>query len=173
MPFPHRPSHAETFAAFMQEIGFDDLAARKEAITGEAQPRADWKRMNHTSIGLTDDQWATAQSILLDGSQRVADWGDQMHEALGWKDGRFQSDRSQGAAEQLAALDSLGREGDSIINDTMARLEQQLGAEDFSKLDSFVFQREGGERILDQNPIRRGPIETAKASVQVEVAAQK
>lgn len=172
-PFLHLPSHAEAFAAFMQEVGFDDLAARKEAITGEAQPRVDWKTMNQKSIGLTGDQWATARFILLEGSQRVADWGDEMHEALGWKDGRFQSDPSQGSAERLAVLDSLSREGDPIIDDTMARLERQLGAEDFSKLDCFVFQREGGERILDQGPIRRGPIETAKASVQVEVPAQK
>ena len=35
-------NHPDTFAAFIQEIGFDDLAARKEAITGEKQFRVDW-----------------------------------------------------------------------------------------------------------------------------------
>jgi len=64
-------NHPDTFAAFIQEIGFDDLASRKEAITGDKQFRVDWNAVNHNMIGLSDDQWATAYAVLLDGSQRV------------------------------------------------------------------------------------------------------
>ena len=171
--FVNRPSHVETFAAFVREIGADDLYARKEAITGEKQPRVDWKTLNHALIGLTDEEWSTAYTILLDGSQRVADWGDQMQEALGWKDGRFQADRSGPAAEQMARFDRLSDQGDSIVDETMARLRQHLGDDAFNKLDTFVYQREGGERIVDQGPIKRGPIETAKATPQAVVPAHK
>lgn len=158
-----RPSHAETFAAFMQEIGLDDLAAHKEAITGDTQSRVDWKAMNHASIGLTDEQWTTAYAILLDGSQQVANWGDEMQDALGWRDGQFQADRSTRADERTARFDALSGRGDSIIDETMGRLQQSLGDDAFRKLDAFVYRREGGDWNVDRGRVRRGPIETAKA----------
>jgi hypothetical protein len=157
-------SHADTFSSFIQEIGFDDLAARKETITGERQSRVDWKTVNHTRIGLSDDEWVTAYSILLDGSQRVADLGDQMHEALGWKDGRFEADPSRHATERLAKVESLSQQGEPIVGDTVAKLRQVLGDDAFNKLASFVYNREGGQTIVNQGPIHRGPIQTAKAS---------
>ena len=159
-----RPSHAETFAAFMQEIGLDDLAARKVAITGEAQSRVDWTALNQASIGLTDEQWTTAYSILLDGSQQVANWGDEMQAALGWKEGRFEADRSTRADQRIARFDALSSGGSSIIDETMGRLQQSLGDAAFRKLDAFVYQREGGDGNVDHGRVRRGPIQTAKVS---------
>jgi hypothetical protein len=168
-PGPLMPSHAETFAAFVQEIGLDDLAARKEAM-GEMQSRVDWDAMNHGLIGLTDDQWKTAYSILLEGSQQVANWGDEMQEALGWRDGQFQADRSTRVSEQRARFDALSDRGDSITEETMARLRQSLGNDAFGKLDAFVYQRESGGSVVDRGRIRRGPIQTAKISA---MATQK
>jgi hypothetical protein len=162
--FVHRPSHVETFAAFVREIGADDLYARKEAITGEKQPRVDWKALNHALIGLTDEEWSTAYTNLLDGSQRVADWGDQMQEALGWKDGRFQADPSKAATLQLARAESLSRQGDDIVGDTIAKLRKNLGDQGFNRLASFVDQREGTQTVINRGRIRRGLIQTAKAS---------
>jgi hypothetical protein len=166
-PFGSRTSHVETFAAFLREIGADDLAARKEAITGEKQARVDWTAVNQASIGLTDEEWKTAYSILLDGSQRVANWGDAMQDSLGWKDGRFEAVGTARAKEQMARFDALSEDGDSIVDDTMTRLRQGLGEDAFRKLDAFVYQREGG---VNQGPIRKGPIETARAT---PIAAQK
>ena len=164
-----RPSHVDTFAAFVREIGADDLAARKEAITGQAQSRVNWTTVNRASIGLSDEEWSSAYAILLDGSERVAEWGDSMQDALGWKDGRFQADPSQRPAER-ARFDTLSGQGDSIVDETMARLREQLGDDAFNKLDTFVYQREGGERIVNDGPIRKGPIETARAT---PIPAQK
>jgi hypothetical protein len=158
-----RPSRVDTFAAFVREIGADDLAARKEAITGQAQPRVDWKTVSRGSIGLTEEEWSRAYAILLDGSERVAEWGDEMQDSLGWKDGRFQADPSRRAVE-TARFDTLSGQGDSIVDETMERLRQGLGDEAFNKLDVFVYQREGGARIVDEGPIRKGPIETARAT---------
>jgi hypothetical protein len=163
---PHRLTHAEAFAAFIEEIGQDDLAARKEAITGEPQPRIDWKTVNHVGIGLTDEDWAIARSILLDGSERMGDWGDEMQEALGWKDGRYQAASTGHARERLARLESLSDRAEPIIENTMEILRQNLGDRAFSRLDAYVYQREGGHRIIQTTPMQRGPIETAKASAQ-------
>jgi hypothetical protein len=157
-------NHPDTFAAFIQEIGFDDLAARKEAITGEKQFRVDWIAVNHNMIGLSDDEWATAYAVLLDGSLRLGDWGDQMQEALGWKDGRFQADPSKAATLQLARAESLSRQGDDIVGDTIAKLRKNLGDQGFNRLASFVDQREGTQTVINRGRIRRGPIQTAKAS---------
>jgi len=173
IPVLHRVTHADTFGTFMQEIGADDLAARKEAITGEKQQRVDWKAVNHVFIGLTDEEWAIAYSILLDGSQKVANWGDAMQEALGWKDGRYQSVPPGHAAERLAALESLSDQDAPIVDHTMDVLRQNLGDRAFSRLDSFVYRREGGRRIINPNPIQRGPIETANASAPAASAPQK
>jgi hypothetical protein len=169
----HRLTHADTFAAFMQEIGQDDLAARKEAITGEKQSRVDWKTVNRVSVGLTDEEWAIAWSILLDGSQKVDNWGDQMQDALGWKDGRYQVAPSGHATERLANLEVLSDGGAPIVNDTVDMLRQNLGDRAFSRLDAFVYQREGGQRIVEPAPIQRGPIETAKAATQPVVQTTK
>jgi len=171
--FAHRPSHIEAFAAFVREIGADDLSARKEAITGEKQPRVDWKTTNQALIGLSDEKWSTAYSILLDGSQRVADWGDQMQDTLGWKDGRFQTDSSKPVAKQMARFDQLNDQGDAIVEEIMARLRQRLGDDAFNELDTFVYQREGGEHIINQGPIKRGPIETAQTVPQAGIPAQR
>lgn len=158
-----KSNHLETFAAFEREIGADDLAARKEAITGRPQSRVDWKTLNHTSIGLKDEEWNATYSILLDGSQRVANWGDAMQEALGWQDGRFEADPSQRSVA-MARFDRLSGSGDSIVDETMNRLRQQLGDDAYNKLDAFVYQREGGQRVIDRGPIRRGPVETAQVT---------
>lgn len=166
-------SRADTFAAFIQEIGFDDLAARKEAITGEKQFRVDWKTVNHRAIGLSDDEWSTAYRILLEGSQRVANWGDQMQDALGWKDGRFEADLSKHQAERLARIDSLSQQGEPIIGETIGTLREALGDDAFNKLSAFVYEREGNERIVEQGPIHRGPIQTAKASGQAGMPPQE
>ena len=168
------PARAETFAALIQEIGFDDLQARKEAATGEPQFRVDWRKVNRQSIGLTEDQWNTAYAILLEGSDRIDASSDQMHEALGWSDGRFQIDPSKHTAQQLAKIDSLSRQGPRIMDDTIAKLRHALGEEGFSRLSSFVDQREGGERIVDhRGPIQRGPVQTAKVSVPLGSSPQK
>lgn len=163
---PHPPTHAEAFAAFMQEVGQDDLAARKEAITGEKQPRVDWTTVNHVSIGLTDEEWAIAWSILLDGNQKVADWGDEIEDALGWKDGRYQPTPSGHATARLAKLDVLSDRGAPIVDDTIDLLRQNLGDRTFSRLDAYVYRREVGDRISEPTPIQRGPIETARVSPQ-------
>jgi hypothetical protein len=156
-------SHVETFAAFLREIGASELAAREEAITGRKQPQVDWTMANRTMIGLTDDEWQTAHAILIEGSQRVAEWSDEMQDALGWREGRFQADPAQRAARK-AKFDQLSARGDSIVDETMLRLRQQLGNDAFSKLDAFAGQRESGRRSVDQGPIRKGPIETAQAA---------
>jgi hypothetical protein len=171
--FASRPTHVDTFAAFVREIGADDLAARKEEITGEKHSRVDWKTVNRTFIGLTDDEWNSTYSILLDGSQKVGDWGDEMQESLGWKDGRFEADHSKPATKQMARFDALNDRGDSIVDDTMARLQEKLGADAFGRLDAFVYQREGGERNVNRGPIRRGPIQTAKATLVAVIATRK
>jgi hypothetical protein len=171
--FASRPSHVDTFAAFVREIGADDLAARKEEITGEKQSRVDWKAVNRTFIGLTDDEWQSTYSILLDGSQRVANWGDEMQESLGWKDGRFEADRTKSATQRMARFDALNDSGDSIVYGTMARLQQKLGDGAFGRLDAFVYRRESGERNVNRNPIRRGPIQTAKATPVAVIATRK
>jgi len=162
----------DSFAALIQEIGFDDLLARKESATGERQFRVDWAKVNHQSIGLSEDEWNTAYSILLDGSERIDAWSDQMHEALGWSDGRFNVDPSK-RTQQLARVDWLSRQGDPIVIDTMVRLRRALGDDGFIRLASFVDQREGGERIVNQGPIHRGPIQTAKASPRPGIPSQK
>jgi len=162
-PSLSRTSHVETFAAFLREIGADDLAERKEAITGRKQPRIDWLTLNRVSIGLTDDQWNAAWAILLDGSQRVSDWGDAMQETLGWRNGQFETAATDRAAK-AARFDALSAQGDSIVEATIASLRQQLGDDAFSKLDAFVYAREGGKKLVDQGPIRKGQIETAQAS---------
>ena len=77
-----RPSHEVTFTAFVQEIGLDDLAAPRRQ-SRQKQTRVDWKKLNQTSIGLTDDEWASAYSILLDGSEKVGAWSDEMQERAG------------------------------------------------------------------------------------------
>ena len=156
-------SHVETFAAFLREIGATELTAREEAITGRNQSRVDWTMVNRTTIGLTDEEWKTTYVILLDGSQRVAEWSDEMQDALGWREGRFQADPAQRTARK-AKFDALSARGDSIVEETMLRLRQQLGNDAFGKLDAFVSQREGGRRSVDQGPIRKGPIETAQAA---------
>jgi hypothetical protein len=46
----------------------------------------------------------------------------------------------------------------------VAKLRQALGDDAFNKLASFVYNREGGQTIVNQGPIHRGPIQTAKAS---------
>ncbi|HEY1499948.1 MAG TPA: hypothetical protein VGF88_10240 [Acidobacteriaceae bacterium] len=168
-----RPSHEATFTAFVQEIGLDDLAARKETITGEKQARVDWSRLNHASIGLTDDEWATAYSILLDGSEKVAAWSDEMQDSLGWKDGRFQGDRGTRATEQTARFDALRDRGNAIVDETMTLLLQKLGDDGFNRLDTFVYRREGGERMVDRSPIRRGRTETAEVTLQGQGPAQE
>ncbi|MGB9029553.1 MAG: hypothetical protein WCC27_05485 [Acidobacteriaceae bacterium] len=165
-------NHPDTFAAFIQEIGFDDLAARKEAITGEKQFRVDWIAVNHNMIGLSDDEWTTAYAVLLDGSLRLGDWGDQMQEALGWKDGRFQADPTKGATLQLARAESLSRQGDDIVGATIARLRKNLGDQGFNRLASFIDLREGTQTVINRGRIRRGPIQTAKAS-QTGIPPQK
>ncbi len=162
-PFFSRTSHVETFAAFLREIGADDLAARKEAITGRKQARVDWIALNRASIGLTDEQWKSAYAILVDGSQQVADWGDAMQDALGWKDGRFQAD-PQDRLAKTAQFDRLSAHGDSIVDATIATLQQELGNDAFDRLDTFVIQREGGKRTIDQGPIHKGRMETAKVT---------
>jgi hypothetical protein len=171
--FASRPSHVDTFAAFVREIGADDLAARKEAITGEKYARVDWKTMNRTFIGLTDDEWNSTYSILLEGSQRVANWGDEMQESLGWKDGLFEANHAQPVTKQMARFDALNDSGDSIVYGTMARLQEKLGDGAFGRLDSFVYQREGGERSVNRGPIKRGPIQTAKATPVALMATRK
>jgi len=171
--FASRPSHVDTFAAFVREIGADDLAARKEAITGEKYSRVDWKTVNRTFIGLTDEDWQSTYSILLDSSQRVANWGDDMQASLGWKDGRFEADHTQSAAKQKARFDALNDSGDSIVYGTMTRLQEKLGDGAFGRLDAFVYQREGGERNVNRGPIKRGPIQTAKATPVAVIATRK
>ncbi len=156
-------SNVEMFAAFLREIGASELAAREETITGRKQPRVDWSLVNRTTIGLTDDEWKTAHTILIDGSQRVAEWSDEMQDALGWRDGRFEADPAQRTARK-AKFDAIGARGDSIVEETMLRLRQQLGNDAFSRLDAFVSQREGGRKTVDRGPVRRGPIETAQAA---------
>ena len=156
-------SHVETFAAFQREIGASELTAREEAITGRNQPRVDWTMVNRTTIGLTDEEWKTAYAILLDGSQRVAEWSDEMQDALGWREGRFQADPVQRTARK-ARFDALSARGDSIVEETMVRLRQQLGNDAFSRLDAFAGQRESGRRSVDRGPVRKGPIETAQAA---------
>jgi hypothetical protein len=158
-----RPTHADLFAAFIEEIGLDDLAMRKEAITGQKQPRVDWKMLNHASIGLGDEEWAIAYAILLDGSQRMDNWGDAMQDALGWRDGRYRLDSSRAAAE-LASLDKLGGQAAPIVEDTMVRLRLNLGDKAFARLASFVYQRESGDRMPDRAPAAREPMESARVS---------
>ncbi len=142
----------------------DDLSARREAITGQRQPRMDWNTLNRASIGLSDEEWQSAYAILLDASQQVANWGDDLQDVLGWKDGRFQPDHSQSATERAARFDALTERGDSIVEDAITKLHRQLGDEAFSRLDAFVYQREGGQRIINRGPIKRGPIETARSA---------
>ena len=157
------PTHAQMFAAFMREIGLDDLAMRKEAITGERQPRVDWTLLNHTSIGLSGEDWAVAYSILLDGSQRMANWGDAMQAALGWSDGRYQPDPSKTAAAELASFERLDSQGPPIVEDTTLRLRLNLGDKVFARLAAFVYQREAADRMIDRTPIQRQPLESASA----------
>ena len=158
------PSHAEMFGAFMQEIGLDDLAMRKEAITGEQVARVDWTMLNRTSIGLSGEDWAVAYSILLDGSQRMANWGDAMQAALGWRDGRYQADPSKAAAAELASFERLDSQGTPIVEDTMVRLRLNLGDKAFARLAGFVYQREAADRMIDRTPMQREPVESAKIS---------
>jgi len=161
-PFTAGTSEVETFAAFLREIGASDLAARREAITGHKQPRVDWALVNRTSIGLSDDEWKTAYAILLEGSRRVAEWSDEMQEALGWQKGRFQADPAQRAA-RTAKFEALRARGDSIVGETVVRLRRELGDDAFNRLDTFVIQRESGRRSVDRGPIRKGPVETAQS----------
>jgi len=172
---PLQPAHLRAFAVFMQEVGLDDLAARKEAITGESQFRIDWRSVNRVSIGLNDEDWAVAWAILLDGNQKMADWGDQMQDAMGWKDGRYQAAPSGHATERLATLEVLTDQGAPIVNQTIYLLRQNLGDRAFNKLDAFVCQRESGHKTVEPASIHRGPMETetAKASVQADVQAPK
>jgi Arc/MetJ family transcription regulator len=151
------------FAAFLREIGASDLTARQEAITGRSQSHVDWTMVNRTTIGLTDAEWTTAYATLLDGSQRVAEWTDEMQDALGWREGRFQADPAQRAA-RTAKFNKLSTHGDSIVEETVQRLHHQLGNDAFSRLDAYVGQREGGKRSVERGPIRKGPVETAQSS---------
>ncbi|HEX4309178.1 MAG TPA: hypothetical protein VHZ25_04070 [Acidobacteriaceae bacterium] len=167
------PSHEATFTAFVQEIGGDDLAARKETITGEKQGRVDWARLNHVSIGLTDEEWASAYAILLEGSDQLGAWSDRMQESLGWRDGRFEGGGSARATEHATGFDALSDQRNTIINDTMTKLEQKLGGDAFNRLDAFVYRREGGERVIDRSPMRRGRTETAALTIQSAVPEQK
>jgi hypothetical protein len=161
-PSAIRTSHVETFAALLREIGADDLAAREEAITGQKQRRVDWANVNRTSIGLSDQEWQTAYAVLLDGSQRVADWGDAMQDSLGWKGGRFEAAATQRTSRK-AQFDALSAGGDAIVQETMVRLRTDLGDVAFNRLDVWVYRREGAEGTVDRGPIRKGPIETATA----------
>jgi hypothetical protein len=137
-----RPGHADTFAALIQEIGFDDLLARKEAA-GEKEFRVDWRKVNRLSIGLSDDEWRIAYSILLDGSARIDAWSDQMHDTLGWSGGRFVVQSSTGAAVQMAKMDSLDHQGEPIVAETITRLKHELGEASFEKLEAFAHQHAG------------------------------
>ncbi len=142
-----RPGHGDVFAALIQEIGFDDLLARKEAA-GAKEFRVDWRKVNHLSIGLSDDEWRIAYAILLDGSTRIDAWSDQMHETLGWSGGRFLVQSSADAAEQMAKLSSLDHQGDPIVAETITRLKHELGEASFRKLESFAHQH-AGRRSFD------------------------
>jgi hypothetical protein len=153
----------DTFAAFLREIGADDLAACKEAITGQKQLRVDWVTVNHASIGLSEKEWNTAYAILVDGSQRISDWSDEVQDALGWKEGRFQADPTQRTV-RMARFDMLNAQGDSIVDVTVAALREKLGPDAFSKLDAFVIQRESGKPAVEPEPIKKGPVETAKVT---------
>ncbi|HVT98176.1 MAG TPA: hypothetical protein VHE33_11775, partial [Acidobacteriaceae bacterium] len=160
-PFMAGTSQLEMFAAFLREIGAGELAASQDTITGRQQPRVNWTMVNRTTIGLSDGEWKTAYGILIDGSQQVSEWSDQMQDALGWRNGRFEADAAQQAARK-AKFERLSARGDTIVEQTMLRLRRQLGNEAFSKLDTFVSHRESGGRSVDRGPIRKGPVETAQ-----------
>lgn len=149
------PGSAHTFAAFIQEIGFDDLQARKEAA-GERELRVDWKKVNQQLIGLTDDEWKTAYSILLDGSERTDAWSDQVHDTLGWNDGRFQINPSKHKAAVMAKLDSLDHQGAPIVAETIARLKQELGEASFKKLESFAHGNGSAGRMIGAGLVEEG-----------------
>jgi hypothetical protein len=160
-PFMAGTSQLEMFAAFLREIGAGDLAASQETITGRQQPCVNWTMVNRTTIGLSDGEWKTAYAILLDGSQQVSEWSDQMQDALGWRNGRFEADAAQRAARK-AKFERFSARGDAIVEQTILRLRRQLGNEAFSKLDAFVSHRESDSRSVDRGPIRKGPVETAQ-----------
>ena len=142
-----RPGHGDVFAALIQEIGFDDLQARKQAA-GAKEFRVDWRKVNRLSIGLSDDEWRIAYSVLLDGSARIDAWSDQMHETLGWNGGHFLVQSSADAAAQMAKLSSLDHQGDPIVAETITRLKHELGGASFAKLESFARQH-AGRRSFD------------------------
>lgn len=167
-PSVSRANHVETFAALLREVGADDLAARKEAITGQKQPRVDWVTLNRASVGLSDEEWKVTYAILEEGSQRVADWGDEVQDALGWQEGRFEAERLRSDPAQRAAMstqfDTLNAQGDSIVAATIAMLRERLREDAFDKLDAFVFQRESGKPVAAPGPIKKGPMETARVT---------
>jgi len=122
------------YPGFLHLIGTEERSRQLNADAGKVMPyRLDWKKI----LGIREDEEQAMRIIAADAWRRIEEIDDQgRKEAM-----EFSPDWTEERREKFFAHGKeLGRERTEILDETIAKLRQELGEEDFKKLDAYVYR---------------------------------
>ena len=128
----------DTYRLFVRETGV--LEANLQLDIESGNTRGSERRHFGSCLGLKDGAEQTIYSIVLDASNQIQTDDQVVRNAV--PPGRpLSHDEAEAVGHVISAMN---KKNEEIIAQTMSLLRQQLGEEDFAKLDAYIYQLENG-----------------------------
>jgi hypothetical protein len=137
-PFPKNV----TYELFIQHVANEDSRVTRELQQGKPGHRQTYSMAAH----FPQEEELPVRAILLAANRRLVENGREQKRILGEWTGQYgeESRRMSPPPEFQAAV----KEEDTIVQETIDQLKQELGDDSFNKFDSWIAKHYGGGQII-------------------------
>ena len=109
-----------------RQLELDSSPVKHSAVVG-------WVKI----LGIREDEEQVMRTIVADAYGRIKEMDDQVN-ATGMQNRQNPSAENQERFQSL--IKKFAGQGDEILDQTIAKLRQELGEEDFKKLDDYIYR---------------------------------
>jgi hypothetical protein len=141
MPADEKPGFGDNaaqrrdgYSSFLKLMVNYERGIQEQLAYGLPIPRSeiDWAKL----LGIREDEAQAMRTIAADASRRIKEIDDR---GLATSVDLSQDRSPEQIAKFVAHRDAVGRERTEALDETIAKLRQELGEEDFKKLDAYIY----------------------------------
>ena len=120
------------YSSFLKLMDYEERL-RQANLDLKRSPAIDWVKV----LGIREDEEQAMRTIVADAYRRIKEIDDRVY-AAGMRN--RQNPSAENEEKFHALMQEIAGQGDQIVDETIAKLRQELGEEDFKKLDDYIYR---------------------------------
>ena len=123
------------YSSFLKLMDYEERRHQLELDSGAGRPASGlgWAKL----LGIREDEEQAMRTIVADAYRRIKEIDDRVY-AAGMRN--RQNPSAENEEKFHALVKEIAGQGDQIVDETIVKLRQELGEEDFKKLDDYIYR---------------------------------